>query len=184
MTKRSCGVWKTRCSAIVNSTTPRFGPRCPPVCESTLTSSSRTSWASCGKSCSRSALISAGERIPSSRRAVAVVSEKSDFIILAFGFIHRFGWRCNLRCRFEIFYKGFSCAVPSNDVDLLFGADEAFLTNFHKVHSFFVTDNQFFQRKFSRFHLFDNRLEPVHRAFKIQFRTRLFWLAAHGWVRN
>src|SRR6266404_2320427 len=172
MTKRSRGVVKTRCKAMVNSTTPRLGPRCPPVCDNTLTSSSRTSWASCGRSCSRSALISAGERIPSKRRAAgAVASEESDFIILLFLFIDRFGRRCNLLGWLEIFHERFARAIASDDVDLLFGAGQTFLTNLDQVHPFFVTHDQVFQRKLSGFHLLDNRLEPVHRAFEIGFRV-------------
>src|SRR5207253_2400328 len=138
MTNRSCGVLKTRCNAIVNSTTPRFGPRCPPVCERTLINSSRTSCASWGRSCSRSALISAGERIPSSRcvgaGAVWADSEELDFVICASGLV---GHAC--RClwllrRLELFNYGFACAFAGNDFDLLLGLGKPFLANFYQVH--------------------------------------------------
>src|SRR5271165_5800748 len=43
----SLGVVKTACSAMVNSTTPRFGPRWPPFFESLVISSCRISSASC-----------------------------------------------------------------------------------------------------------------------------------------
>ena len=42
----SFGESKTRCSAIVSSTTPRFGPRCPPVRETFSTRNARISAAS------------------------------------------------------------------------------------------------------------------------------------------
>src|SRR5690348_16809645 len=152
MTKRSRGVSKTRCRAMVNSTTPRFGPRWPPVWERTLMSSSRTSCASCGRSCSRSALISAGEWIPSSKRFGASVitggcrfSEEVDFVIGAFGFGRcLFGWNRFLR-RLELFYYGFASGVARNDLDLLFGVGKALLTGFYQLHSFLVADDQVFQ---------------------------------------
>src|SRR5947208_12295004 len=138
ITNRSRGVSKTRCSAIVSSTTPRFGPRCPPVCDKTRISSPRTSCASCGRSCSRNALMSAGERIPSSRRcgaAVAVVSEESDFVISWFLFVRlvivrRFG------SGFKIFNYWLARVVAGDDLDLLFGVGQSFLANLHQVHSF------------------------------------------------
>src|SRR5881409_2747673 len=112
---------------MVNSTTPRFGPRCPPVCESTLISSSRTSCASCGRSCSPSALISAGEQTPSSKRMGATVasevwedSEEFDFVIRVLGF-DRTDRRCRLGCWFEIFDCRLAGAVAGNDLDLLLG---------------------------------------------------------------
>src|SRR3981081_913971 len=165
MTKRSRGVVKTRCKAMVNSTTPRLGPRCPPVCDNTLTSSSRTSCASCGRSCSRSALISAGERIPSRRRGAAGgASEESDFIILLFLFIDRFGRGRNLLGWLEIFHEGFARAIASDDVDFLFGTGQTLLTNLNQVHPFFVTHAQVFQRKLSGFHLLENQLDAGHSA--------------------
>src|SRR4029453_7176970 len=143
MTKRSRGVSNTRCSAIVSSTTPRFGPKCPPVCERTLISSSRTSCASWGKSCSLSALISAGERILSSNRAVLAVasevgadSEESDFFIGVLGFIDHAARRCRLGRWLEIFNRRFAGAVAGNDLDLLLCVGKALLANFYQINSF------------------------------------------------
>src|SRR5262245_16444027 len=153
MTKRSRGVLNTRCNAMVNSTTPRFGPRCPPVCERTLISSSRTSWASCGRSCSRSALMSAGERIPSSKRfGVSVVlvvcksSEEFDFVIGAFGFDRRFLGRTRFVCRLEFLNYCFPGAVSSNDFNLLFRIGETLLACFNQFHPFLVADDQILER--------------------------------------
>src|SRR5436853_1579384 len=125
MTNRSLGVLNTRCSAIVNSTTPRFGPRWPPVCDKMRINSSRTSCASCGKSCSRSAFIFAGPWIPSSNRVgfsirVVLVSEESDFIIPQFFvglliIVVRFGRG------FKIFHHRLSRVVPGDYLDLLLG---------------------------------------------------------------
>src|SRR2546430_12081399 len=182
MTNRSRGVLKTRCSAIVNSTTPRFGPRCPPVCDRTLINSSRTSCASWGRSCSRNALISAGELIPSSKRfgaVVAVVLKESDFVIL---FFFSFGWLAVAVCirgRFKIFHDRFAGAIAGDDLDLLFGAGKPFLTHFHQPHSFLITHNQILKRQFARFHLFDNRLQAIHRLLEVQLRARGFRFAAH-----
>src|SRR5216684_7720715 len=144
MTNRSRGVLKTRCSAMVNSTTPRFGPRCPPVWDKTLISSSRTSCASCGRSSSRSALTSAGERIPSSKRAGAAVSadlEEFGFVIFVFGFISHIGRRRGLLGCFEIFHDRFAGAVAGNHLDLLLRAGQSFLANLHQIHSLFITHN-------------------------------------------
>src|SRR6266404_9674899 len=174
MTNRSRGVSKTRCSAMVNSTTPRFGPRCPPVCERTLISSSRTSCASWGKSCSRSVLISAGERIPSSKRwggaAESDASEEFDFIICVFGFSTCVGRCCGLRCCFKIFNHGLARAVASNDFDLLLGVGKSFLTNLYQIHSFFIPHDQIFQR--------------IHCALKIALCFALLRFAAHGHFMN
>src|SRR4051812_26687496 len=106
---------------MVNSTTPRFGPRCPPVCESTLIRSSRTSWASCGRSGSFSALISAGERIPSNIRGVAaVVLEEADVVIFVYSFfLHRRG---RFFSRFESLYGRLAGMIASNNLDPLLGA--------------------------------------------------------------
>src|SRR4249919_2844310 len=137
MTKRSRGVSKTRCRAMVNSTTPRFGPKCPPVCERTLISSSRTSCASCGRSCSRSALMSAGERIPSSKRfgasvvsLVCELSEEFDFVIGTFGFDRCFLGRPHFLRRLEFLYYGFPGAVAGNDFNLLLGVGKTLLAGF------------------------------------------------------
>src|SRR5712675_144534 len=187
MTKRSRGVSKTRCRAMVNSTTPRFGPRCPPVCERTLISSSRTSCASCGRSCSRSALISAGERIPSSKRFVASVvsvvfglSEEFDFVISAFGFDPCFLGRTRFLRRLEFLYYGFPGAVTSNDLDLLLGVGKTLLADFYQLHSFLVANDQIFEWQFTRFHLLDNFLEPIHRALKVRFRLARLRFTTHG----
>src|SRR5260370_19493879 len=172
MTNRSRGVSNTRCSAMVNSTTPRFGPRWPPVCESTLISSARTSCASCGKSCSRSVLISAGEWIPSSKRAATAAgsdaSEEFDFIISVFGFSN-----CAGRCRrlghcFKVFHDGFSSTVAGNDFDLLLRLGKAFLTNVYQIYSLFIPHDQIFQRQFAGFHLLDNFFEAIQRALKVK----------------
>src|SRR4029077_5660496 len=124
------------------------GPRCPPVCDSTLMSSSRTSCASCGSSSSRSPLMSAGERMPSSKRFDAVVpSEKPDFICLFSSFVRpRLIIDLCLGRRFKIFHHWFTDAVAGDDLDLLLGAGKSFLTNFHKIHPFFVTNNQILKR--------------------------------------
>src|SRR5438552_6958507 len=155
MTKRPRGVSNTRCNAIVSSTTPRFGPRWPPVCESTLISSSRTSCASCGRSSSRSALMSAGERTPSSRRAGAAVasevlevSEEFDFVICAFGFLDLFVSSSGFLRRLELFNYGFACTVARNDLDLLLRVVKPLLAVLFKVLSFFVAHDQIFYLQF------------------------------------
>src|SRR5438093_197215 len=172
---------------MVSSTTPRFGPRCPPVWERTLISSSRTSCASCGRSCSRTALMSAGERIPSSKRFGAVVvsvacglSEEFDFVIGAFGFDRCFLGRTPFLGRLEFLYYGFPCAVASNDLDLLLGVGKTFLADFYQFHSFLVADDQIFEWQFTRLHLLDNFLEPIHRALKVQLRLARFRFTTHG----
>src|SRR5581483_118395 len=187
MTNRSCGVSKTRCNAIVSSTTPRFGPRCPPVCERTLISSSRTSCASWGKSCSRSALISPGERMPSRRRlAIGVASEicedseEFDFVICILGIIGSAPLRGRLWRWLEVFDYSLPCAVASDYFYLLLGLRKSFLANFHQVHSFFVTHDQVFERQFARLHLLDNFFEPIHRALKIELGLARLGFAAHG----
>src|SRR3954468_17407716 len=187
MTKRSRGVSNTRCNAMVSSTTPRFGPRCPPVCERTLISSSRTSWASCGNSCSRSALISAGEWMPSSKRfgpfVISVTcgfSEEFDFVIGAFRFDRCFlGRICYLR-RLEFLYYSFACAVTGNDFNLLLGVSKALLAGLYQFHTFFVTDDQIFKWYFTRLHLLHNFFEPIHRALKVQLGLVRLVFTAHG----
>src|SRR5437870_7773578 len=157
MTKRSRGVSKTRCNAMVSSTTPRFGPRCPPVWERTFTSSSRTSCASWGKSCSPSALISAGEPMVSSKRGGATVSEEFDFIIVVLGWLYRGGGQRRFLAWLEIFHECFAGAIASNNLNLLFRADQAFLTDLNEIHPLFVTNNLIFQLQLTRFHLLDYR---------------------------
>src|SRR6516162_10286124 len=172
---------------MVSSTTPRFGPRCPPVCERTLISSSRTSWASCGRSSSRSALMSAGEWIPSSKRfgvaAVSVVcefSEEFDFVIGAFRFGCWFPGSSRVLHRFEFFNYGFAGTIASNDFDFLLCIGEAFLADFYQFHSLLVTHDQIFEWQFTGLHLLDNFLEPIHRALKVQLRLARFRFTAHG----
>src|SRR6478672_6783055 len=187
MTMRSRGVSNTRCNAIVSSVTPRFGPRCPPVCERTLINSSRTSCASCGRSCSRSALISLGERIPSSKRFAASVvslgcrfSEEVDFVIGAFGFDRRFLGRTRFLRGLELLYYGFPSAVAGNDFNFLLGVSKALLACFYQFHSFLVADDQIFEWQLTRFHLLDNFLEPIHRALKVQLRLPRLRFTTHG----
>src|SRR4029450_1119354 len=187
MTKRSRGVSNTRCNAIVSSVTPRFGPRCPPVCERTLISSSRTSCASCGRSCSRSALMSAGERIPSSKRfgasVISVVcrfSEEFDFVIGAFGVDRCFLGRTRFLRRLEFLYYGFPGTVAGNDFNLLLGVGKTLLADFYQFHPFLVADDQIFEWQFTRLHLLDNFLEPIHRALKVRFRLAGLRFTTHG----
>src|SRR6266705_3541606 len=172
MTNRSRGVSNTRCSAMVNSTTPRFGPRCPPVCESTLISSSRTSCASFVKTFSRSVLISAGEWIPSSKRAGMAAgsdaSEEFDFIISVFGFSNCAGRCCRLGRCFKVFHDSFARAVAGNDFDLLLRLGKSFLTNLYQIHSLFIPHDQIFQRQFAGFHLLDNFFKAIHRTLKVE----------------
>src|ERR1043166_1259856 len=187
MTKRSRGVLKTRCKAIVSSTTPRFGPRWPPVWERTLINSSRTSCASCGRSCSSSALMSAGERIPSSKRvgaivvsAVRAVSEEFDFVICILGVIGNGRLPGRLRCCLKVLNYRLTSAIASNDFDLLFGVSKSFLANFHQIHAFLVTHDQIFERQFARLHLFHNFFEPIQRAFEVKLYFTRLRFAAHG----
>src|SRR6266513_2580359 len=159
---------------MVNSTTPRFGPRWPPVCESTLISSSRTSWASCGRSSSLTALMSAGERIPSNSRVAVAVSEEADVVILVCSFFLRSRSRFLLRGRLEILYHRFAGIVTSNDLNPLLRAGQTFLANLHQLHPFLVTHDQFLQHHLAGFHLLDDFLEPIHRPFEIQLGLGLF----------
>src|SRR5437868_2660849 len=141
---------------MVSSTTPRFGPRWPPVCDRTLINSSRTSCASCGKSSSFSALMSAGKRIPSNTRGAAAggVSEEADIVILVCSFFS--DRRFLFRLRLEILYYSLAGMVASNDLDPLLGVGQSFLTNFYQLHSFFVAADQFLQHHFAGFHLLDD----------------------------
>src|SRR5436305_4209906 len=191
-TNRSRGVSKTRCNAMVSSTTPRFGPRWPPVCESTLINSSRTSCASWGRSCSFSALISAGERIPSNTRGAAAVSEEADVVILDCSFFLRPRQCFLFRGRLEILYHRFARIVTSNDLDPLFGAGQTFPTNRYQLHPFLIAHNQFFQHHFARFHLLDNLFQSIHGGFEIELRLDLLWGGGHvlaikhqpGWIKS
>src|SRR5438477_2425816 len=186
MTNRSRGVSKTRWSAIVSSTTPRFGPRCPPVCDKTRINSSRTSCASCGRSCSPNALMSAGEWIPSSNRtgfsAVAVVvvlSEESDVVIFYF-FLDHFIIVRRFRRRFKIFNYRFAGIVARDDLDLLLGFGQSVLANVYQIHPFLVAHDQILERQFTALHLFDNFFEPIHRAFEVKLYFTRLRFAAHG----
>src|SRR5205085_11414125 len=164
---------------MVSSTTPRFGPRWPPVCDSTLISSSRTSCASCGSSSSFSSLMSAGERIPSSIRCAAVaISEEAYVVILVCSFFS--GRHFLFRRRLEILYYSFAGMVTSNDLDSVLGAGEAFLANLHQLHPFFVAPDQFFQHHFAGFHLLDVFLVPIHGAFEVELRFGLLWGRRHA----
>src|SRR5262249_2683867 len=165
----------------------RTSSRCPQVSERTLIRSSRTSCASCGKSCSCSALMSAGELIPSSKRfgvsGVSMIwgfSEEFDFVICAVRFGYCFLGSCPFLRRLEFLYYWFTGAVASNDFDLLLGIGEAFLADFYQVHPFLIAHNQVFTWQFTRFHLLDTFLEPIHCALKVQFRLARLGFAAHG----
>src|SRR5207244_1253367 len=138
---------------MVSSTTPRFGPKCPPVCESTRINSSRTSCASCGRSCSRSAFMSAGEWMPSSNRCggvAVVVSEESDFVIGCFFHFGRLVVDLGFRAGLEIFNHRFARVVAGNDFDLLLGAGKSFLANFYQLHSLLVAHDHVFERQLAR----------------------------------
>jgi hypothetical protein len=107
--------------------------------------------------------MSAGERIPSSKRfgafVVSVVcgfSEEFDFVIGPFGFDRYFLGSSRLLRRLEFFYYGFPGAVASNDFDLLLRVGEALLAGFYQLHAFLVADDQVFEWQFTRFHLLDN----------------------------
>src|SRR5205823_12864738 len=184
MTKRSRGVSNTRCNAMVSSTTPRFGPRCPPVWERTFTSSSRTSCASCGNSCSPSALISAGEPTVSSKRGGVTASEEFDFIIVVLGWLYRGAGRRRFLARLEIFHECFAGAIAGDYLNLLFRADQAFLTDLTEIHPLFVTNDQIFQRQLTRFHLLDDCLQSIHRSLEIRFSVGRFGLCGHRRIRN
>src|SRR6476469_3411906 len=69
----SRGLSKTRCRAMVSSTTPRLGPRWPPVLETDSTRKSLISWARLGSWAGVSALRSAGPLMVSSSPTRAVL---------------------------------------------------------------------------------------------------------------
>src|ERR1041385_1389324 len=170
MTKRSRGVLKTRWSAMVSSTTPRFGPRWPPVCESTLINSSRTSCASCGRLSSGNAFTSAGERIPWSKEVGSTsVSEEANIDIFWFSFGFRRGADSCRGGRLKFFHDRFAGAVAGDDLDSLFGGGEAFLADFDQLHSLLVANNQVFKRKIARFHLLHDLFEPFHGLLEVRF---------------
>src|SRR6266446_322481 len=157
---------------MVSSTTPRFGPRCPPVCESTLISSSRTSCASCGRLSSGSAFTSSGERMPSSKRGGAIVSvgisEETNVVIFRFSFgfrLHRDGRGGS----FKFFYNRFSGAVTGDDFDPLLGRGKPLLAHLDQLHSFLIPHDQFFEREVAGLHLVDDLFEPLHGLFEVRF---------------
>src|SRR5215510_2960895 len=131
--------------------------------------------------------MSAGERIPSSKRfGVSVVSvvcgfsEEFDFVIGAFGFDRCFLGRTRFLRRLEFFNYGFPGAVASNDFNLLLGIGETLLASLHQFHRFFVADDQIFEWQFTRLHLLDNFFEPIHRAFKVQLSLPWLRFTTHG----
>src|SRR5215471_2074348 len=131
--------------------------------------------------------MSAGERIPSSKRfgasfvsMVCGFSEEFDFVIGAFGFDRCFLGRTRFLRRLEFLYYGFPGAVASNDFNFLLGVGKTFLANFYQFHPFLVTDDQIFEWQFTRLHLLDNFLEPVHRALKVQLCLARLWFTTHG----
>src|ERR1700757_1895719 len=130
--------------------------------------------------------MSAGERIPSSKRLGASVisvvcrfSEEFDFVIGAFGFDRFFLGRTFLR-RLEFLYYGLSGAVASNDFNLLLGVGKTFPADFYQLHPFLVADDHVFEWQFARLHLLDNFLEPIHRALKVQLRLARLRFTTHG----
>ena len=74
---RSRGESKTRCRAIVASTTPRFDPKWPPVARTRLTMAARHSEASSSSSSNESASRSRGP-VTLSRRSNAMLSPMLD----------------------------------------------------------------------------------------------------------
>src|SRR6476659_706101 len=165
---------------MVSSTTPRFGPRWPPVLERTSISSLRTSCASCGRSSSDRALMSSGDWIPSSKRCVAVgVSEETNVDIFWFSF--GLG-RCRSRCGavLKFLHDRFPGAIAGDDFDPLLGGRKSFLTNPDQLHPFLVAHDQFFERQIARFHLLDDFLEPLHCLFEIGGRRGLLHLTRHN----
>ena len=107
-------------------------------------------------------------------------SEEFDFVISAIRFGYCFPGSCPILRRLEFLYYGFAGAVASNDFDLLLSIGEAFLADFYQVHPFLIAYNQIFKGQFTRFHLFDNFLEPIHCALKVQFRVARLGFTAHG----
>ena len=75
---------------------------------------------------------------------------------------------------------GFPGAITSNDLDLLLGVGKTFLADFYQFHSFLVADDQIFEWQFTRLHLLDNFLEPIHRALKVRFRLAWLRFTTHG----
>ena len=107
-------------------------------------------------------------------------SEEFDFVIDAFGFDRCFLGRTRFLRRLEFLYYGFPGAVASNDLDLLLGIGKTFLADFYQLHPFLVADDQIFEWQFTRLHLLDNFLEPIHRALKVQLRLARLRFTTHG----
>src|SRR5262245_62098370 len=131
--------------------------------------------------------MSAGERIPSSKRfgasVVSVVcgfSEEFDFVIGAFGFDRCFLGSSLLLRGLKFFYYRLSRAIASDDFDLLLGVGKTFLAYFYQFHPFLVADDQIFKWQFTRLHLLDNFLEPIHRALKVELRLARLGFTTHG----
>src|SRR5262245_23661195 len=131
--------------------------------------------------------MSAGERIPSSKRfgasvvlAICEGSEEFDFVIGPFGFDRCFLGSSRFLRRLEFFYYGFPSAVASNDFNLLLSVGEALLAGFYQFHPFLVAHDQVFERQFTRLHLLDNFLEPIHRALKVLLGLARLWFTTHG----
>src|ERR1700753_826409 len=72
----SCGESNTRCSASVSSTTPRLGPRCPPVAATLWIRNWRISSARSRNCCWERCCKSAGPRICCSIRPVYLASRR------------------------------------------------------------------------------------------------------------
>src|ERR1700757_1586953 len=124
--------------------------------------------------------MSAGERIPSSKRLVVWrFSEEFDFVIGAFGFDRFFLGRTFLR-RLESLYYSLPRAVASHDFNLLLGVGKTFPADFYQLHPFLVADDHVFEWQFTRLHLLDNFLEPIHRALKVQLRLARLRFTTHG----
>src|SRR5262245_56179953 len=131
--------------------------------------------------------MSAGERIPSSKRFGASVlsvvcefSEEFDFVTGVFGFDRCFLGRTRFLRWLEFLYYGFPGAVASNDFYFLLGVGKTFLADFYQLHPFLVADDQIFQWQLTRLHLLDNFLEPIHRVFKVQLRLARLRFTTHG----
>ena len=77
------------------------------------------------------------------------------------------------------FTDGFAGIVAGDDFDPLLGAGKPFLANFYQLHSFFIPNDQIFELHLAGFHLLDNRFQPIHRAFEIQFGASFFLLSRH-----
>ena len=107
-------------------------------------------------------------------------SEEIDFVIGAVRFGYWFPGSGPILGRFEFLYYWFAGAIASNDFDLLLGIGEAFLADFYQVHPFLIAYDQIFKGQFTRFHLFDNFLEPIYCALEVQFRLARLGFAAHG----